>query len=194
MMDTDMPIASTPPLPGHPAPAQAIGPVRSRRPGHLQQAIQGACVVVLAFASYYVISHFVLQSVKVVGKSMNPTLGDSERCLLNRWVYYFQAPSRLDVVVIEDPGDNGLSVKRVIAVEGDTVALKRGHVYVNGQELKEPYLERGTQTYPTSGPKEAFYKCEKGQFFLLGDNRPNSADSRMYGPVPRNSILGKIIQ
>jgi signal peptidase I len=82
----------------------------------------------------------------------------------------------------------------VIAVEGETVALKNGHVYVNGRELKEPYLERGMQTYPNSGPKEAHYKCEKGQFFLLGDNRPNSVDSRIYGPVPRNCILGQIIQ
>jgi len=194
MMETEMPIASAPPSPSHPAFPQVFRGPRSRVQGFIRQSFQAACVVGLAFLSYFVISHFLLQSVKVVGKSMSPTLGDSERYLLNRWVYHFRAPARSEVVVIEDPEDHGFAVKRVIAVEGETVYFKFGRVYVNGQELKEPYLARGTQTYSNAASKEALFKCEKGQFFLLGDNRSNSADSRIYGPVPRHSILGQIIQ
>ena len=76
-------------------------------------------VAVLAAASYFVISHFLLQSVKVVGRSMVPTLCDSQHYLLNRWVYYVRAPQRSDVVVLRDPSDNGFSVKRIIATPGD---------------------------------------------------------------------------
>jgi signal peptidase I len=193
-METELQIASTAAVEGHPAPRQELGKTRSRSRGFIQQAFQGLCVVAMACVSYFVISNFFLQSVKVVGLSMSPTLGDSQRYLLNRWVYHFRCPARSDVVVIEDPADHGFSVKRVIAVEGETVYFKDGHVYVNGKEIKEPYLARGTRTFSNSSPKDALFKCGKDQFFVLGDNRPNSVDSRAYGPVPRSYILGQIIQ
>jgi signal peptidase I len=193
-MGTEMQIVNTPVLESHPAPKQELGKTRSRSRGFIHQVFQGVCVIALAFASYFVISQFFLQSVKVVGLSMSPTLGDSQRYLLNRWVYHLRSPARSDVVVIEDPADHGFSVKRVIAVEGDTVYFKDGHVYVNGKELREPYLARGTRTFSTSSQKDALFKCGKDQFFVLGDNRLNSVDSRAYGPVPRNYILGQIIQ
>lgn len=193
-METEMQSVSTPAFEGHPASRQELGKTRNRSRGFIQQAFQGACVIALAFGSYLVISHFFLQSVKVVGLSMSPTLGDSQRYLLNRWVYHFRNPARSDVVVIEDPADHGFSVKRVIAVEGETVYFKDGHVYVDGKELKEPYLARGTRTFATTSPKDALFKCGKDQFFVLGDNRQNSVDSRFYGPVPRTYVLGQIIQ
>ena len=94
----------------------------------------------MAVASYFVISHFILQSVKVVGRSMVPTLYDSQHYLLNRWVYYVRPPRQSDIVVLRDPSDNGYSVKRVIAAPGDSIYLKGGAVYVNGRKLKEAYL------------------------------------------------------
>jgi signal peptidase I len=194
MMETEMQIASQPTLESHPASKQELGQNRKRSHGFIQQAFQAVCVIALAFASYFIISQFLLQSVKVVGFSMSPTLGNSERYLLNRWVYHFRSPATSDVVVIEDPADHGFSVKRVIAVEGETVYFKDGHVYVNGRELKEAYLARGTRTFASYPQKDALFKCGKDQFFLLGDNRENSVDSRTYGPVPRSYILGQIIQ
>jgi signal peptidase I len=147
----------------------------------------------LAVGSYLFISHFLVESVTVVGVSMVPTLHNSQRYLLNRWVYYVHAPNRSDVVVLRDPSDNGFSVKRVVGVAGDSIELKAGRVLLNGQELKEPYLDPHTATFPNAGRAEQSFKCGAGQFFVLGDNRNNSVDSRVYGPVPRRNILGLVI-
>jgi signal peptidase I len=151
-------------------------------------------VAALALASYFIISHFVLQSVQVVGVSMAPTLHDSQQYLLNRWVYYFRAPRRSDVVVLRDPIDQGFAVKRVIGTSGDCVCLKDGKVYVNGCKLDEPYLVSGMPTFPYMSDKEKPITLGKDEYFVLGDNRKNSADSRTYGPVPRRSILGLIVR
>ena len=93
---------------------------KARRPAGsiLRQTFQCLVVVVLATASYFVISHFFLQSVKVVGRSMVPTLHDSQHYLLNRWIYHVHPPRHSDIVVLRDPSDNGFSVKRVIATPG----------------------------------------------------------------------------
>jgi len=159
----------------------------------LRQLFQCLLVLILATASYLVITHFFLQSVRVVGLSMVPTLYDSQPYLLNRWIYRIHSPRHSDIVVLRDPADNGLSVKRVIATPGDSIFLKDGRVYVNGCELDEPYLAPRTQTFTDSKYRGELIVCGKDQFFVLGDNRLNSVDSRAYGPVPRRNILGPII-
>jgi len=148
----------------------------------------------MAVVSYFVISHFVLQSVNVVGRSMMPTLYDSQHYLLNRWIYHVHAPQRSDVVVLRDPSDNGFSVKRVVAAPGDSIYLKDGNVYLNGCKLDEPYLAPHTPTFTDSKFKDQLVLCGKDQYFLMGDNRLNSIDSRTYGPVPRRNILGPLIR
>jgi signal peptidase I len=159
-----------------------------------QRAGQGLLMLVLAAASYFVVSHFLLQSVKVVGVSMAPTLHDSEYCLLNRWVLYAHAPHRSDIVVIRDPLDQTCAVKRVVAVGGDSVYLSDGALCVNGQKVEEPYLPSGTRTFPLPPLKQQVFMCAKDQFFVLGDNRNYSLDSRSYGPISRQNILGLIIR
>ena len=166
---------------------------RNRFRGVARQAAQFVLVGLLACASYFFFSHFFLQSVKVVGISMVPTLQDSRQYLLNRWVLHVRAPRRTDVVVLRDPMDNGFSVKRVVAVGGDSVCLMHGSVYVNGQKLNEPYLLPGTATFPSPSLEQQFFKCAPDQFFVLGDNRNFSIDSRAYGPVPRRNILGLLL-
>src|SRR5258705_2130869 len=111
-----------------------IGRPGTHSPSFLQQLYQFVSVAALAMASYFVISHFVLQTVQVVGESMIPTLQDSQQYLLNRWIYYFRAPKRNDVVVLRDPIDKGFAVKRVIGMAGDQVVVKQGRVYVNDQK------------------------------------------------------------
>ncbi len=159
----------------------------------VRQANQCLIVALLAGLSYFVVSHFLLQSVRVVGRSMVPTLYDSQHYLLNRWIYYVRTPQPCDIVVLRDPSDNGFSVKRIIATPGDAVYLKNGFVYVNGCKLNEPYLVPGTQTFTESSFRNQLILCGKDQFFVLGDNRQNSIDSRTYGPVPRKNILGSIV-
>ena len=160
----------------------------------LQQALQCLIIAVLATASYFIISRFLVQSVKVVGRSMVPTLCDSQYYLLNRWIYSVHAPQRNDIVVLRDPSDNGFSVKRIIAAPGDSIYLKAGNVYLNGCKLNEAYLAPGTPTFTDSKYRDQLILCGKDQYFLLGDNRLNSIDSRTYGPVPRRNILGPIIR
>ena len=158
-----------------------------------QQLLQWLAVAALAFVSYLACSHFVIQSVEVVGQSMLPTLGDSQRYLLNHWVYHLHPPRRCDIVVLRDPSDNGISVKRVIAAPGDSVLLEDGQVYLNGRQLDERYLAAGTLTFPDPRWRSRSIRCGKDQFFVLGDNRANSVDSRLYGLVPRDKILGQIM-
>ncbi len=170
-------------------------PRKARQPVQtvLRQTWQFMVVGVMAVVSYLVISHFFLQSVKVVGRSMVPTLYDSQHYILNRWIYFIHPPRQSDIVVLRDPSDNGYSVKRVIAAPGDSIYLKNGNVYVNGRKLKETYLRPGTLTFTDSKYQDQLILCGKDQFFVLGDNRTNSIDSRSYGLVPRQNILGPIV-
>jgi signal peptidase I len=159
----------------------------------LRQVFQFLVLGALAAGCYLFISHFFVQSVRVVGRSMVPTLQDSQRYLLNRWIYRFRQPHHSDIVVLRDPIDNGFSVKRVIATPGDSIYLKDGSVYLNGCKLNETYLVPGTPTFSEPRHPEQMILCGKNQYFLLGDNRNNSVDSRRYGPVLRDNILGPII-
>jgi signal peptidase I len=149
--------------------------------------------LLLGFLSWYLISHFFVQSVTVIGESMKPTLHDSSRYLLNRWVFLVRTPKVQDIVVLRDPLDNGYSVKRIVAGSGDSVLLEKGAVFVNGRKLAESYLPAGTATYAAPQNNARSFTCGSGQYFVLGDNRGNSIDSRVYGPVPRKNILGLII-
>lgn len=160
----------------------------------LRQSFQFLSLAVLAGASYFVISQFLLQSVTVVGRSMVPTLYDSQHYLLNRWIYHVRKPQHSDIVVLRDPADNRFSVKRIVAIPGDSIFLKDGSVYLNGRKLDEPYLLPRTPTFTDSKYRDQLILCGKDQYFLLGDNRLNSVDSRAYGPVPRRNILGPLIR
>jgi signal peptidase I len=150
-------------------------------------------IAALTLFSYFCISHFILQSVEVVGVSMVPTLHNADHYFVNRCSFYLRAPARGDVVVIKDPTDGKYSVKRIIGVAGESLYFKDGHVFVNGRRLEEPYLDPGTQTFPSEKAQELI-TCGKNQYFVLGDNRNNSLDSRCYGAVPRQNILGAIMQ
>ncbi len=164
-----------------------------KRPSAFQQIVQLACAAAVAFTSYYIATHFVFQTVVVDGDSMNPTLRNTQRFMLNRVEYYFREPQWGDIVVIKDPEDGGLSIKRVVAVAGQTVELTGGGVLINGMKLRENYLRPGTRTYSLRVYDHEKFPCGQEQFFVMGDNRGNSADSRVYGPVPRQNILGVVV-
>src|SRR2546423_7030529 len=126
-MDVEMQIVPATPLPAEDVSAPSIAKVRRKSSPWLKQTLQALVAAALALLSYYLISHYLVQSVQVVGSSMVPTLHDSEHYLLNRWVYHFRNPQRSDVVVIRDPAAGCFSVKRIIAVSGDSIYLKDGH-------------------------------------------------------------------
>jgi signal peptidase I len=147
----------------------------------------------LVFLSYFAFSRVGIQVVEVMGDSMNPTLHQSDHYLLKKWVYLFRQPQRCEIVVISDPDDHGFSVKRVIATGGETVTLRNGKVFVDGRELSEPYLAKGAVTWGCTRTGDQTFQLGEDEYFVLGDNRTVSIDSREYGPVPRQNILGLIL-
>lgn len=158
----------------------------------VKMVLMWVMVAAFTYCSFEFATRYIVQSVQVVGNSMSPTLHDSQRYVLNRWVYHVREPRRGDIVVLRDPTDNGYAVKRVIAQSGDSVYLKGGHIFVNGKELNEPYLNPGTPTYAGPEASEQWFICGQNKFFVLGDNRNNSCDSRIYNAVPRENILGLV--
>ncbi len=150
-----------------------------------------ACILFWSIISFFVISRFVIQSAEVVGESMEPTLGDGDRYVVQRWYYWFQEPSVGDIVAVQTPDDSTVVVKRIIALPGDRVRVATGNVYINGLRLAEPYLAPRTVT--ESRALGTFTREVAGEhYFVLGDNRQNSSDSRAYGAIHREAILGRI--
>jgi len=155
---------------------------------------QWSMLMFFAAVTYLLLSRFVLQVVQVEGQSMVPTLHNADRYFLNRWIYHLHPPQRGDVVVLKDPSDGDYAVKRIIALCGDAVYFKSGRIYVNGRELREPYLYPNMPTYAGANIDEELVLCGRNQYFVLGDNRVDSFDSRIYGPVSRGNIVGALVR
>jgi len=158
-----------------------------------QQLVHCLCAAVIAVTTYFAGSHFLFQKVVVSGNSMSPTLHDDDAFLLNRVEFLLRKPQWGDIVVIRDPEVGCLSIKRVVAVSGQRVELNAGKVFVDGLRLPENYLRPGTMTYSYHQGGVEEFNCDSDQYFVLGDNRADSADSRVYGPVSRQNILGVVV-
>jgi len=132
---------------------------------------------------------FVVQPVKVEGTSMLPQLENGERIFVNKFIYSFDAIHRGDIVVFWYPDNPSQSfIKRVIGLPGDTIKVVSGHVYINDKPYNEPYLSRDrTQQMYNFGPE----KVKQYHYFVMGDNRDASNDSRAWGEVPEKYIYGK---
>ena len=171
-------------------------------------------LVVIAFAAALLIKTFALQAFYIPSASMEPTLENGDRVLVEKISYRFGGPERGDVVVFErevatvEPPDEGSFVddvtdgvkslfgfptegtqdfiKRVMAVSGDTIEGRDGVVYVNGEPVEEPYLPEGTETadFPS-------FPVPQGEIFVMGDNRGNSDDSRSIGSIPETDVVGR---
>lgn len=175
-------------------PQPFLTPPQPAKTRLFHQFTQGITLAACALLSYYLISHYLVQTVRVIGMSMVPTLHDSQLYLLNRWVLHVRPPARSEIVVLRDPLDGGFAVKRVVGVAGDSIYLRKGEIFLNGKKLAESYLPPGTPTFPSGPVKDQLFQCKPGQFFVLGDNRANSLDSRVYGPVSKRDILGLIVR
>ena len=145
----------------------------------------------LASAAVYatLIVTFGFQVARVEGRSMEPTLHDQDRLVVNKLAYHVDDPKVGDVVMLLHPNNPDLSlVKRVVAAPGDSVALRQGVVVRNGVAANEDFIppdHRSFEDQPAIVVPEGFY-------FVLGDHRNNSSDSRAFGPVPKKYILGRI--
>lgn len=146
-------------------------------------------LLVATIASVLIIT-FLYQPVRVEGTSMLPRLEDRDRLFINKFVYHIAAIERGDVVVFRYPRDVEKSyIKRVIALPGDTLRVDLGHVYVNGKLLHEPYVP--TEYRDTRSLEETVIPPDC--YFMMGDHRSISSDSRDFGPVDRSLIYGKAV-
>ena len=163
--------------------------------------IAGAILIVFAIKSY------VVNPYRIPSSSMEPTLhcaragGSgclarfSDRVLANRFIYHFRDPRRGEIIVFHVPqiavekcGAGGVFVKRIIGLPGDIWQERQGFVYINGRKLAEPYIKKDRRDFE-SWPAR---KIPKDNYFMMGDNRQSSCDSRKWGTVPRTRIIGKV--
>ena len=146
----------------------------------LVEAVLPALMIVL------VINIFAAQATRVDGQSMEPTLHTNQRIIIEKITYRLHPPERGDIIVLRRPtGAVEPLIKRVVGLPGETVEIKNGLVYIDGEPLDEPYLDQSTQ-----GSMSALVVPEKN-VFVLGDNRHASNDSRAFGPVPYSDIIGR---
>jgi len=146
--------------------------------------------LLIAIGLAMVIIVFLYQPVKVEGTSMAPLLSDQERIFINKFVYRFEPIERGDVVVFWYPLDRSKSfIKRVMALPGETIEIRRGAVYVNGQMVPEPYVPSQYADVSDFGP----VRVPQGSYFVMGDHRISSNDSRVFGPVASQYIYGRAV-
>ncbi len=146
--------------------------------------------LLIAIGLALVIIVFLYQPVKVEGTSMAPLLSDQERIFINKFVYRFEPIERDDVVVFWYPLDRSKSfIKRVIGLPGETVEIRQGLVYVNGRTLAEPYVPPQYEDMSDFGP----IRVPTDSYFVMGDHRISSNDSRVFGPVASRYIYGRAV-
>ena len=180
-----------------------------------QEIVSWVLTLLVAVAAALLIRTFIFEPVRVDGHSMDDTLNDGEIMFVTKFDYsstwlcfpwqsqedqekatrftFGGDPKRFDVVICRYPGRGATNfVKRVIGLPGDTVQLAGGYLYINGEKYEEPYINDEYRT----GLRNEFgpYTVPEGQYFVMGDHRNNSNDSRFTGPIDRNMIVGHVQQ
>ncbi|HZC19342.1 MAG TPA: signal peptidase I, partial [Rubrobacteraceae bacterium] len=175
-------------------------PMSRRRRRHLRQEGQWrkwrgglrelvATVFIALVVVFGFLRPFVVEAFRIPSESMVPTLEVGDRVLANKFVYRFHKPERGDIVIFDGVGgeEDQELIKRVVGLEGDTIQVNDNTLYVNGEPQKEPYLNAELPSKGSYGPTEV----PRGQIFVMGDNRGNSSDSRVFGPVPLQNVRGE---
>lgn len=157
---------------------------------HVIDFIQTLVVFGAVFALIYL---FVAQFHKVSGNSMVPTYHNGDFLITEKISYKFGDPRKGNVIVLKNPRDESQDfIKRIIALPGDTIKIENNSVFVNGEALNETYLPPGTPTHAGAFLTEGqTVKADPGQYFVLGDNRNHSSDSREWGAVTKKEIVGR---
>ncbi len=169
------------------SPAAEDEPVdEGKRSNITRTIVEIAMIVTAAFIIALLVQAFLVKPFTIHQISMRPTLEEGDRILLSRLTYRLREPERGDVIVFHSPinTDEDL-VKRVVGVAGDRVSVSSGKLYVNGDPQNEPYLLE--QQFSGEMPEIV---VPDGDVFVMGDNRNNSGDSRLFGPISRDSIIG----
>jgi signal peptidase I len=186
-------------------PRTPLDRLTGRLPNPARVAIDWVVTIGSAIAIVLVVKAFVVNPYRIPSSSMEPTLhcaqpvsgclaGTSDRVLANRFLYHLRDPRRGDLVVFETPpeaqsrcGAGGTFVKRLIGLPGETVSERNGVIYIDGKRLDEPYVQAGRRDGRSGG-----WKVGPDRYFMMGDNRASSCDSRVWGAVPRRNLIGTV--
>jgi signal peptidase I len=195
---TDDPGTPEPPVTDPGNGAAGPGPAPKRRTGR-SWFIELVVIVVVVLGASFLVRTFVVQTFYIPSGSMIPTLQVGDRILVDKLSYHLHGVGRGDIVVFSKPpleqqNINDL-VKRVIGLPGETISSQNGQIYINGKLLKEPWLQPGVKSTPGPNPVpfnlDKPYKIPVGEYYVMGDNRSDSEDSRYFGPIPRSLIVGR---
>jgi signal peptidase I len=158
---------------------------------HTKALIEWGIILAVALLAAVLLRAFVVQPYFIPSGSMEPTLHINDKVLVNKLSYDFHSVHRGDIIVFSKPGNDfspGIKdlIKRVIGLPGETISGQDGAVFINGVKLKEPWLPKGSVTDSFSP-----VHIPSGYYFVMGDNRGDSADSRVFGPIPKHLIIGR---
>ena len=150
--------------------------------------------VVFVGSIFIVVYLFVAQPNQVKGASMDPTFGSGDYIFTSKITYKMRGYHRGDIIVFKSPGNPDIEyIKRVIGIPGDVVMVKDSEVYVNGKQLKEDYISAKTNLWEGGFSKNGEgTKVADGMLFVMGDNRPRSSDSREFGLITEESVIGQV--
>ena len=182
----------------------ALSGERSKSGGY-RAVIEWAVILMAVLLCTVVLRTYVVQSFYIPSPSMVPTLQVGDRIIVNKLSYDLHSIHRGDIVVfarppLEDQAYADL-VKRVIGLPGETISSEDGHIYIDGHRLSEPWLPPGPDSYTGALPDDAYQqfnmpgpvKIPAGQYYVMGDNRTDSEDSRFFGPIPKSLIVGRAV-
>lgn len=145
--------------------------------------------VALVFIVAFVIRNFLIQTFVIDGASMEPNFHDSEYILIDKISYRFALPQRGEVIVFKPEPSSDSYIKRVIGLPGENVRFYNNDVYINNRKLEESYLDHNSLTRFNANK---IFELNDNEYFVLGDNRGNSKDSRSFGPIDKNQIEGRV--
>lgn len=151
--------------------------------------------IVVVMAIMVMIYLFIMSPQEISGASMETNFHNGEFILTNKIEYKFTDPKRGDIVIFKSPRNKEIDyIKRVIALPGETIRLSNSIFFINGKKVDEPYLAPGTYTFGGSFLIEnTDFVVPKGKYFVVGDNRPHSSDSREFGPIAKEDFIGKAL-
>ena len=161
--------------------------------------VEYVALAVVAVAVALLIQAFLVKPYRIPSASMEDTLLIGDRVLVDRISWRFSEPERADIVVFHPPFDGPVLIKRVIGLPGDVISVSDGFVSINGRRLDEPYVRRIDGRQEPSEPfanglpwsLEKPYRVPAGSYFVMGDNRTDSGDSREFGPIKRGQLVGR---
>lgn len=162
-------------------PTEAPASTGLQHPNMLRDLIETMVLVAIAF----LVVNALIGRFRIEQVSMQPNLHEGEYVIVDKVSYAFRQPARGEIIVLKNPNRGADLIKRVIGLPGETIDVSGGQVHINGQPLTEPYIAQPMASdFPAT-------QLQADQYFVMGDNRNNSEDSRRFGPRPGNDIIGR---